>query len=157
MQTQEDLNVIQALFFTPNLTDLHSGLGIVSRLLNVSDGLNSIVNLDLRGDHERFATAAAAARNTTDERRNGSVAHSKEELGVDLNELAFSTEAPGGDVVTARSLVGDLIEQRIIEVNNVDIVLGTEIAAARSTAVSFLLDHDGGVPLQTILSYVDIL
>jgi len=101
--------------------------------------------------------AESAADGGAVHRRDGTVAASTAELGVNLDELSLSSAAEGQAVVAAPRLVGDVIKHGIVEVDDGDVVLGTEEAAGLSTAVTLLGGLDGGVPLNGVLANVYVL
>ena len=87
----------------------------------------------------------------------GPVAAPAAELRVDLNELSLPSAQAARRPIAARSLVGDPVEDRVVEVEDGDGVLGAEGAAGRSEAVAFFWRLYGGVPFEGVLADVDVL
>lgn len=74
-----------------------------------------------------------------------------------LDELALSTADAGGHAVAAGGLVRDGVEHRVVEVEDGHIVLRAEQAAGGAEAVSLLGGLEGRVPLEGVLTDVDVL
>mmetsp|Transcript_281 Transcript_281/g.588 ORF Transcript_281/g.588 Transcript_281/m.588 type:complete len:218 (+) Transcript_281:91-744(+) len=136
------------------ILDSHALAGVVPGLLNAGNGISGLGDEDLVLDDR---AAEATAHGGAEEGGDGAVAATAAELGVDLDELALASAAEGAAVVAAARLVGDPVEHGIVEVNDRDIILGTEEAAALAAAVALLRGHDGGVPLDGVLADVDVL
>jgi hypothetical protein len=91
------------------------------------------------------AASLATARSAED-RRHGAEAASLAERGINLNSLSVSSTAACSASVAAPGSVVDVVEHRVIVVEDRDDILGAEEAARGSAAVSFLGGHDGLVP-----------
>ena len=78
--------------------------------------------------------------------------------GNDIHSpLSFATATPTLEVIATRCLIINPIKHRIVKVDNIDMVEGTEITATGAEAVSLLVHLGGGIPLQTVLPDVDVL
>lgn len=122
---------------TSHLRDLHAGLGVIPRLLDIPDGILGVLDPDVGLDDGALLRTAAALgkdvaahRESTHEGRVGPVAASKAELGVDLNNFSLSAVQPSTQVIAAGCLVADAVKHGIIKVDDIDVILSTEVAAA---------------------------
>mmetsp|Transcript_74200 Transcript_74200/g.179475 ORF Transcript_74200/g.179475 Transcript_74200/m.179475 type:complete len:218 (+) Transcript_74200:74-727(+) len=136
------------------ILDAHALAGVVPGIPDVGNGISGLGDEDLVLNDR---AAEATAHGGTEEGGDGAVTATAAELGVDLDELALASAAEGAAVVAAAGLVGDPVKHGIVEVDDRDIILGAEEAAALAAAVALLGSHHRGVPLDGVLTDVDVL